>query len=552
MAQIAYRANLSSAIYPMTIADGGRTVIIPGPDQNFDRRVDPAGEQKDAGIPQALYLENVMPTVNGYQSVSFLAPTSRTMTVPAGASYIKFCIETPAGLEGLPGPGIPAVQITVFPIFVWDNDALSCGIFGDKTVTYTGTAATNIQAASVTVIAGISYLFLRTTVTNYLYEVVRDVNDNIVLINVTSSVTPPLILDSFKSITSSNNYLIGHDLTTIYYSSTTSPLDFVSSLVSGAGQIDPNSSENLIQYVKETTNGFYVYCATNTLIAQYTGNARYPWKFMPVMNSTGRYEDYNWCTAGGADTPGHYVIEKNKNLKFIQNNQATAVAPEVSDFLGKNPLQELFDYATNTFIRTTANTSVPSIYIYMNRYVIVSINGTAASGAANEKYTHAIVFDTVLSRYGKLKIDHSFLFTVAGPRETLAFVNKQSRAIRYLSFDIYQTEIPFVGLSWQPATGVLILGKFQYVRSRKIQLHEIQVEGPQNTAIVPSPNFSCVLFPSLEGRKLDDAVPLTASLLSDGLAIYPVHNTAQNHSICLKGAFNVNTLQLKFSPRGDR
>jgi len=77
MGQVAYRANLSSATFPMTIADGGRTVIVPGPDQNFDRRVDPEGSQRDAGIPQALYMENVMPTTNGYQSVGYLrAPES--------------------------------------------------------------------------------------------------------------------------------------------------------------------------------------------------------------------------------------------------------------------------------------------------------------------------------------------------------------------------------------------------------------------------------------------------------------------------------------------
>jgi hypothetical protein len=72
MGTIAYRANLSAATYPMTISDGGRTVIMPGPDNNYDRRVDPTGEQKDAGIPQALYMENVLPTANGYQSVGSL------------------------------------------------------------------------------------------------------------------------------------------------------------------------------------------------------------------------------------------------------------------------------------------------------------------------------------------------------------------------------------------------------------------------------------------------------------------------------------------------
>lgn len=72
MAQISYRANLSTAVFPMTLSRAGRSVIIPGPDQNFDRRVDPQGQQqRDASIPQVIYMENVLPTSNGYQSVAF-------------------------------------------------------------------------------------------------------------------------------------------------------------------------------------------------------------------------------------------------------------------------------------------------------------------------------------------------------------------------------------------------------------------------------------------------------------------------------------------------
>ena len=56
----------------MAISRAGRSVIVPQIDQNYDRRVDPTGEQKTPGIPQALYLENVLPTVEGYQSVGFI------------------------------------------------------------------------------------------------------------------------------------------------------------------------------------------------------------------------------------------------------------------------------------------------------------------------------------------------------------------------------------------------------------------------------------------------------------------------------------------------
>lgn len=553
MGQIAYRANLSAATYPMTIADGGRTVIMPGPDQNFDRRVDPQGEQKDAGIPQALYLENVMPTVTGYQSVGYLRPTSTPMTVPAGATHIVQMIEVKATITFV-GPTVYPFSIVKTPLFIWDNLAFTAGKFGDNTVTFSGAAPGAILRVSCAVIIDTCYLYVSAGTFFGLYEVTSTVGGNITLTNVTASVTPANFFSTnlIHTICASNNYLIAQNAATTFWSSTTTPTDFVSSLVSGAGQIDPNNSDDAISYIKEAANGFYLYASSICLYAQYTGNARYPWKFTPVKGSTGIYGGGMWGSWGSVTSQVQYVIEKNKYIKAIQGGEATPVAPEVSDFLGKNPVQEFFTYGTNVFTSEMRVTGVPGIYCFLDRYVIVSINGTHEFGEATDKYTHALVFDTVLSRYGKLKIDHTFIFVVSLPNETLAFVNKQTNTIKFLSFDIYQNVLPFTGLSWDVSTAVLVLGKFQYVRSRKIQLHEIEIEGPQDSAIIVSPNFSCVVLPSLDGRKFDaPSAPYQVSN-TGGLASYNSHVTAQNVSVVLKGAFNVSTLQLKFSLRGDR
>jgi hypothetical protein len=553
MGQIAYRANLSAATYPMTIADGGRTVIMPGPDQNFDRRVDPQGEQKDAGIPQALYLENVMPTVNGYQSVGFLTPTTAAMTIPGGSTHIVQAVEIKATIT-FAGPSLYPFSIFKTVLFVWNNGSLTAGKFGDNTVTYSGAAPASISKLSIAVIKDKCYLYISAASVGELYEVTSTVGGNITLTNVTAAVTPAnfFTTNAIHTICASNNYLIAQNTTTTFWSSTTTSTDFVSSLVSGAGQIDPNNSDDAILYVKESANGFYLYAANTIIFAQYTGNARYPFKFTAVKNATGVYDNGMWGSYGTVTSNGHYVIEKNRYIKFIQGSEASQVAPEVSDYIGKNTVQELFTYATNLFTTETKVTGVATIYAFLDRYICVSVNGTNDSGAADEKYSHVIVFDSVLRRYGRLELDHSFIFTVSLPNETLAFVNKQTKVISFLTFDIYQNSAPFTGLTYQAATGVLVLGKFQYARSRFLQLHEVELEGGQNTAIISSPNLSCVALPSLDGRNFDAPVSLTASTLTGGLAAYPAHLTSQNISLAIKGAFNLSSVQLKFSPRGDR
>lgn len=554
MGQIAYRGNLSSATYPMTVSDGGRTVIIPGPDNNYDRRVDPTGQQLDAGIPQALYLENVMPTMNGYQSVGFYSPTSG-MTVPGGSPNISQVVEVRATTVFV-GPSLYDFAIQNIPLFAWSNDTFTCGRFGTNSVTFSGTAIAGVIGGvfSTAVVRGVCYLFFSSASQRDLYTVVADAGGNLTLTNVTASVLPASFFsnEDIISICGSNNYLACHNNVTAYWSSTTTPTDFTSSLVAGAGQIDPNNSDDALIYMRETLNGFYIYAQNNIIYAQYTGNSRYPFKFTSVLNSTGLFSGRRWEFYGQVDSGGHYVIEKNKVIKFMQGSTTEPIAPEVSDFLAKNPSQALLNYSTNTFTEQNVATAVPSIYVHMNRYVLISVNGTNEEAAGN-KYTHVIVFDTHLRRFGKLKIDHTFMFCFWLPNEVIGFVNKQNNTIKYLSFDIYgNATVPMVGLTADTFQGALVLGKFQYVRSRMMQIEEIEIEGPQNTVITPSPNFSVVLLPSTDGRNFDTAVPLTASYLSGGVAKYYTHKTAQNHSLLIKGAFSVNTVQLKFVPGGER
>lgn len=569
MGKIAYRGNLSSSIYPMTVADGGRTVIIPGPDQNFDRRVDPTGEQKDAGIPQALYLENVMPTVSGYQSVGFLAPTV-AMAAPSGSTSIVKEFEswsTPITITGTPARWQSGV-VTKIPLFFWNNGKVSAGVYGDVTVnvfdgagvatTFTYNADPLFNLFSTANVRGVCYLFHNQKLYTVEHAFDNAVAPVVVIRDVTGTVLPAGICAFKVAIVGSNNYLILTDTTTIYWSSTTTPTDFTSSLVSGAGQIDPNNSDGAIWYLTDTRDGFYIHSNNNTLLARYTGNSRYPWKFVALKGGLGLSYPLEQLMFSTVDSLYAVVFETDKQIKFYSEATGESFFPELNNYLKQTVRAEL-DYNTNVFTEQYIRTDLAAVKIYCNRFLIISVDNLVGSSPSISQYTAAIIFDIQTRRFGRIALAHDYVFeidksinTVTGYLEPLlGFLNVQTKTIKYFNFDMYQKQT-YTGANYETMQGALLLGKFQYVRARMMQLEQIEIEGPQNTVIVPSPNFSLALLPSTDGRNFDTPISLTASYLSGGVAKYFCHNTAQNHSLLLKGAFSVNTLQLRFVPGGER
>lgn len=546
MPQIAYRANLSAAVYPMTIADGGRTVIMPGPDQNFDRRVDPTGEQKDAGIPQALYLENVMPTASGYQSVGYRLFTSDMIT---GGNPVAKAIEV-----------VASDSLNLYKNYIYLTSPLTvrAGNQGRSLVTSdSGVPAfwTDAAVFSSAAVRGVAYLYVSSTFKEL--HIVTGTSDSISL-TIVPGVLPGGFMTSanIKQILSFANYLIAISSTgKVYWSSTTTPTDFTASLVSGAGSIELADLRGIFVTAAVCSKGFYIYTTENAIFGQYTGNSRYPFKFNVVQNFSGIKllpANYTQKTVAGSPSfKGNVVIDQFGSIKLLDGLESTNLDPIICSHLSQSSVFDKFNYSTNTFTQTASNTLTSQVFVWQDRYVLISVYGPESS--ITSQYSHVIVYDFLLQRVGKLKVAHKHVVdfsdyaTYRGPG--VGFVDAIAGKIRYLEFDIYGQNIPFTTV--EAFTGVLLLGKFQYVRSRKIQLHEVQIEGPQNTAITATPNFSCVLLPSLNGRSFDTPITLTARSLDNGLAIYPAHATAQNHSIVLKGAFNVNTLQLRFSPRGD-
>lgn len=86
MSQIRTRINLSARSFPLVQENWGRTVIVSGQDQNFNRQVQAnTDSDHDVGIPQIYYGHNVMPHAQGFQSIGY----SQVIAPVVGITFVS-------------------------------------------------------------------------------------------------------------------------------------------------------------------------------------------------------------------------------------------------------------------------------------------------------------------------------------------------------------------------------------------------------------------------------------------------------------------------------
>jgi hypothetical protein len=523
----------------MAISRSGRTVIVPGIDQNYDRRVDPAGEQKTPGIPQVMYLENVLPTVEGYQSVGYKSLPDLPFTGQAGILEIR-------SAEFGANPEIVIFRIGALTAWRWDGASW-------ESITMLNTVgAPNFASPdtfSFAVLNGFVVIFDGDNIWSYSPNTPSMLRVDGITAN-TATFTPPGVLDDLVAVTSSQGYLLflkddGASIK-LLWSSTLSIFDFVPSLVTGAGGGALQEAQGRAVGCSGASGGFYVYNTQNLILGTYTGNSRYPFKFQVVRGAEG-IQDTKQVHMNITDY-GPVYVNKFRAIVNVQGSQGESRAPEITEFLERVTTTDVFNYGTNIFSEVPlGSTTFPdetAPYIYANRYLCLSYQ-TAEQLSGIQPFNVIYVYDTLLQRYGRLRADHTNLVTMfEGTRsEYLGFINTRTGKFQRLNFDA-----AFAGIGdFLPMQGVALFGKFQYVRSRRICMEEVEVEGGTDALA----DTSVLLYTSQNGKTFDPpSTPYETADSTPAVKKYLTHVEGVNVSVLVKGAFNLTTLQLVFHPGG--
>ncbi len=553
MAQIDYRVNLSAAVYPMTLAKAGKSVIIPGPDQNFEWRIDAAGETnaRSAGIPQVMYMENVLPTSEGFRSIALVESTpialaqfetiitarrvrASTATNPESSYHLLFL--SSAKILASYDPRGPYFQLTNsagFPAQLFPGSVSFADVKGST--------------------------YFRTSGRVFRLAITGAVGPDMVEETITGLPVPNA---DIVSICGSFNYLIFHSSTAIYWSSTTIPTDFAPSLVSGAGVEFPNNIKSNILFLKPHSEGFFICCEFNLIFARYTGNSRYPWKFTEIKESGGYKTDLQ--IAGDSQASINYGVNTNSFIQAISPELCDVIAPEITQFLSEAATYDSFNYSTNIFIDQphVKLRSGKAFYLF-DRYVLVSYDRNYIEGF-NEGAKNVFVYDKLLKRYGNIKINHDYV--VESASNVLPFPAANTSEPAFVFIDYVTGKITSTTFNYQNITSanlhkaVILLGKFKLTRSRWVTLEEATIESIaynfNGTNFVN--NFSATIVYTLDGKTFETPkdlylIPPSALNISNIKTLkYLGHTSCSNFSLLLKGAFDLNTVELRMHIDGIR
>mgnify|MGYP001360951371 CR=1 FL=1 len=513
MSDVVYRGNLKASSFPFLTELGGRSIIVKGPDQtaplgDFAKSTTDTSGQ---GIPQIYYCHNVMPTDNGYTATSFTQVV--TPAYPAGTNFVETAIlrDSAGNFATLAIDASGNLYVMQYGAIVW---AVPLG----------APAAATIAGKRMTVafVSGTTYIYFA-NVACYVYTFAT----NTMAIQALAGLTANLI----TGVVAVRGYMIAYTTQSVFWSSTLTPVDFVPDLTTGAGGGQLEGARGTITTIEAVYGGMIVFTSGNAVAATSSDNVRFPFNFLEITG------------CGGLANPLHVSLDANSSslyayttagMQSISLKQAIVVFPEVTDFLSGSSFED-FDESINQFSIT--NTSgipiVRKLVVVGSRYLVISYGIT--------NLTHAIVYDLSYKQWGKLKIPHVDCFewsrtSTEIPKKNIAFLDSGG-GVNTLNTDINNPT----------ASGIMILGKYQYVRTRLMQLQRVAFENvnPENT-------FSLYDLPSLDGKNFGTALVGYLAVNSGKFREYTFHNTALNHTLLAKGGFNAVSIVLTFNITGAR
>jgi hypothetical protein len=519
MAQQEFRVDLSKINFPLLSTEQGRTVVSRDSEELY---------HKQNNIPNMYFCQNVMPYKEGYKSVGFTsiidaALSSQEKLLQEGGDFLL--LEDSDNLLLVPGVTISDVRTIYSPDgvrahLIWDEaggvySLVSGGTTWNSVSGAPAVAGTfTVEDITIGTVNSTSYIYYKN---QGCYTIDIDTN------TMSAQTLTGLVAADILGVLGSNGYLVAYTEIADFHSSLLDPTDFTPSQITGAGGGGVADIDGPIKFGVSHALGFMLYTEANVVTATYTGNKQYPFKHREVIGSRGGISLD--LLAYEANSDSQFVFTTG-GMQTISASKSSMILPEVTDFLSGKVMED-FDTTTLEFTKTeVAGSLLKKVKLIASRYLVISYGIS--------EFTHALIYDVALDMLGKVKITHVDTFEYLGGQEDVA---KQS-----LCFLLPTGEVKH--LDFTTGSGVMIIGKMQYTRSRLTTLHNIEVENAESITVYD--------LPALHGKLLSDAVAGTPVLTEDDLKSFAFKNTAKNHNVAILGEFKANTVVAIYVNHGIR
>lgn len=543
MGQQVIRMNLQNASFPLLTGLMGKSIVIPGADQTEKSKTQSnvADGNQYLASPQMMYVNNMLPTANGYKSVDqtpVLAATGR-----ADFEY-AFAITDEDENKCLVAFGADHTNLNCY--------AMKYGESGFSVSSYAWTAKLpNITSAYA---GGKNYFCIPG------YGVLVYSSGEFRFSPAAITYPSGVVATDIVAICSSNNYLIMATVDTVYWSSTINPEDFTPSLTTGAGSGIPNDLNGRIVSLNPLNNGFVVYTSDNIILSSFSNNTNFPWIFRNANNGAGITSSKH--VTSGTDLSYHYAWTSSGMLK-VTSMGCEAVFPEVTDFLTTyiyETVGAITSGITNYLIITPERIVKPlsvRVRFIGSRYLAIAYGKALTVSDIVQKYTQILVYDIAMKRWGKLSVDSVTDLIELNFDSTLGLSNSaaipkdnfglllNTGEVRKIRFDTENSPVYYV------ASGILF-GRIALTRTSVSTLLRVEAERQLYNG-----NVFGTLLPSNTGEfaGMRATIPLQNrhTNTSDTTALdYACRSTAKEHLLYLSGTMHLSSLVLTFAKHGRR
>jgi hypothetical protein len=519
------RLNLTAAYIPLCVSfSGQQTAVRSVEDTNYviTNAYSGEGADKDLGIPMVIYGENILPTIQGMQSVSYKEEVLANQLRPSETRFDRAIIlrdKNETRYLFSPGNGTNLVLKNKtwleFPFPVRNSGMVTHAYSNQRTfIFYANTAAYEYK------LGGVNGTFSRVPLKG-------------------------LEVQNITGITNANNYLIAWDSKRIYYSSAIDPTDFVPSLSSGAGSEFVTKVRGAIVCCLPTSDGFIIYTTANAVLATYTDNIRFPWRYKEIEGSAGINKPEH--VSFDANYSGHFVWTESGLMMYLKD-KASIIFPEITDFIANKLVEEyigdtgkqnhqnetaVFASETQDFSsKPYGDNGIVEYHLLNQAHVKVTFLGSryfAFSYGYRTKYLDwVIVYDFGLRRFGKLKIRHTDCFhsiptpgSDLVPKDIFGFLQPDGRVVNIDFSDMKQD------------TGVLLLGRIQHTRGQLLEINSVELSStrPSDTAIQ--------LLPSNDGKNFMPAEFPQEVIKERNYTRWHSRVTAKNFALVIRGTYSL-------------